>query len=210
MPGGRLRSSSGLLPQSVGTQSSPKGRRGVAARGPDARRGTMSQRQVLQGRSHGKAPGPTGWRQGRATPFRLCPQCSSCTRTPGPGSCRWWRSRRPDLRTLRHCRMRVSLHRGPGLTPIPHPFSSFIALASSFIPQHPVPSLAWYPVLLLPPPPRCLPSLHALLLAQFLGIGGSGPKCCQVPPDSLPSAGSCGRGSGGGLVSFPSSPQSTS
>lgn len=48
--------------------------------------------------------------------------------------------------------MRVSLHGGPGLTPILHPFSAFIALASSFIPQHPVPSLAWYPVLLLPPP----------------------------------------------------------
>lgn len=78
--------------------------------------GAMSQRQVLQGKSRGGrrpdglaagAAGAPGGLLHRVSP----PQCSSSTRKPGPSSCRWWRSWRPDPKTSRRYRMRVSPHR---------------------------------------------------------------------------------------------------
>lgn len=46
-------------------------------------------------------------------------QCSSSTRRPGPSSCRWWQSWRPDPKTSRPCRTWVSPHSEPAspLTP---------------------------------------------------------------------------------------------
>lgn len=59
---GRLRSGSGRLPRSLGTQKQPaRGQR--VARSVNPTRGAMSQRQVLQGRELW-AVAPTGWRRG--------------------------------------------------------------------------------------------------------------------------------------------------
>lgn len=119
-------------PGDAGTQTGPAPVRGEApsqsplgsadsqaargrARPPGLRRarscGTMSQRQVLQGRGCGGRPRTGGGSQGttaRPAPPCLSPQCSSSTRKPEPSSCRWWQSWRPDPKTSRPCRMRVS------------------------------------------------------------------------------------------------------
>lgn len=58
---GRLRSGSGRLPRSVGTQSSQPVAKG--SRRVDPTHGAMSQRQVLQGRELWTGA-PTGWRRG--------------------------------------------------------------------------------------------------------------------------------------------------
>lgn len=94
----------------------------------------------------------------------LSPQCSRCTRMPGPGSYRWWQSRRPDLRTSRHCRMRVSLNyaRHPG--PTPHP-ASILVLPS------PSTSLTWSTVAFSL---RCQPHFLVPLPAHLLGGLGMG------------------------------------
>lgn len=163
---GRLRSGSGRLPRSVGTQSSQPGAKG--SRRVDPTHGAMSQRQVLQGRELW-AGAPTGWRRGgdgggAAAPPYLSPQCSSCTRMPGPGSYRWWQSRRPDLRTSRHCRMRVSLNYARHPCPTPHPSSILVLPPTSS-------SLTWSPVAFSH---RCQPHFLAPLPAQLLGVLGMG------------------------------------
>lgn len=139
----RSRSGSGRLPGRRGYTERPGSRRRPRRRGGRplgvlagrARTGrvaaglvAMSQRQVLQGRARGA---PTGLAAGTAgTAAAPClspppPQCSSSTRKPGPSSCRWWRSWRPDPKTSRPCRTRVSPRpdraslRAPGLAPAP-------------------------------------------------------------------------------------------
>lgn len=90
---GRLRSGSGRLPRSVGTQSSQPGAKG--SRRVDPTHGAMSQRQVLQGRELWTGA-PTGWRRGgdggeggrlfhlaSLPSVRAVPECPDPVRTDG-------------------------------------------------------------------------------------------------------------------------------
>lgn len=81
----------------------------------------MSQRQVLQGRAGvvRRLDGLAARRSGCGGVHRLSlPQCLSNIRRPGRSSCRWWRSWRPDPKTSRRCRTRVSLEPEPASPPI--------------------------------------------------------------------------------------------
>lgn len=162
----------------------------------------MSQRQVLQGRASGGLP-DGGRRElgktGRPAPPRLSLQCSSSTRKPAPSSCRWWQSWRPDPKTSRLCRMRVSsappalVTKGPGLalprvlgpasflTRIPRPSSPSVPCPL------PVPSAGSPALTLSLPPPAtfCTPPHPAPLWAELLGrrrkrMEDGVPKCLQT------------------------------
>lgn len=121
--------------------------------------GTMSQRQVLQGRGCGGRSHTGGGSQGlsaRPAPPCLSPQCSSSTRKPEPSSCRWWQSWRPDPKTSRPCRMRVSPRLNPSSPAVP----GLCHLVPRFCPAPPVVSRPGSSALLCP-------SLHPLPVAAL-------------------------------------------